>query len=227
MEDKGERKEKGAELLDSENRRGEKRFSVSNRFLHTLMSVVTVITGIGMTVGAIFGIYNGIFSSQDRIVEIIKEFGVWGPAIFLVIQIIQIVIPVIPGGFTCVAGVFAFGPRMGFVYNYISIVLGSLIVFLLSRRFGLPLIQKIFAAKKYERYEEWLQRGRKFEILFAVAIFLPVAPDDFLCYLAGLTKMSFRKFACIIILCKPLSIFMYSMGVSKVLEYLTRFFSRT
>ena len=193
--------------------------------IHRLMTIVTIVSGIGLAALAVYGVYTGLFSSQEKIIEIVKNFGFWGPAAFFVIQIVQIVIPIIPGGLTCVAGVLAFGPGLGFVYNYISIVIGSVLVFFLSKRFGMPLIQKIFPVKTIEKYEGWLDKGKKFEIFFAVAIFMPIAPDDLLCYLAGLTKMSYKKFVIIIILCKPLSIFAYSMSINKLLEWLTNLFT--
>ena len=49
-----------------------------------------------------------------------------------------------------------------------------------------------------------------FEKFFALAIFFPVAPDDFLCYLAGVTKMSAKTYIAIIVLLKPFTILMYS-----------------
>lgn len=40
----------------------------------------------------------------------------------------------------------------------------------------------------------------------------------FLCYLAGISKMTVRKFAIIILLGKPLAILLYSMGVYQLLQ---------
>nr|WP_263848867.1 hypothetical protein [Lacticaseibacillus thailandensis] len=53
---------------------------------------------------------------------------------------------------------------------------------------------------------------------------LPVAPDDFLCMLAGLTKMSLRKFVWIIVLCKPWTILAYSMGMNKLIMLMIQHF---
>ena len=53
----------------------------------------------------------------------------------------------------------------------------------------------------------------KFHKWFAVCIFLPFAPDDLLCYLAGLTRMSYRKFMLIILLGKPFGVTMYSLAL--------------
>ena len=56
-------------------------------------------------------------------------------------------------------------------------------------------------------------KGKKFDKFFALAIFFTCAPDDVLCMIAGLTKMSWKKFSAIILLGKPASIAAYSMAL--------------
>ena len=73
-------------------------------------------------------------------------------------------------------------------------------------------------AKFYQKYSKYLLQEKQFERIFALLIFLPVAPDDFLYYLAGISKMTVRKFAIIILLGKPLAILLYSMGVYQLLQ---------
>ena len=131
--------------------------------------------------------------------------------IFILIQILQVVVPIIPGGVSLAAGVLIFGPVQGFFYNYIGIVLGSIIVFLLGRQYGKPLILSLVSEKNYNKYIGWLDDQNRFDKLFAWAIFLPIAPDDTLCLMAGLTKISLKKFIWILLLAKPASILAYSM----------------
>ena len=50
-------------------------------------------------------------------------------------------------------------------------------------------------------------------MLFFWSIFLPIAPDDFLCYLAGTTTMTWKRYTAIILLGKPFNIALYSMGL--------------
>lgn len=169
---------------------------------------------------------NHVFTSPESLQEYLMQFHLWAPVIFIAIQIIQVVLPIIPGGLTCVAGVLCFGPFWGFIYNYISICIGSCINFLLIRRYGKSLLIRLSSPKVYEKYIGWIDMGQRFDRLFAIAIFLPVAPDDFLCMLAGLTKMTFQKFVLIITLCKPCSIFLYSMGLSTILTHLAAFFTK-
>ena len=52
--------------------------------------------------------------------------------------------------------------------------------------------------KTYNKYIGWLDNQNRFEKLFALAIFLPVAPDDALCLMAGLTNMSVKRYTLII-----------------------------
>ncbi|CAM4219646.1 TVP38/TMEM64 family protein [Saccharibacillus endophyticus] len=172
---------------------------------------------------AFYGFYTGIFRSQEALGAFLEGFGVWAPLIFVVFQAVQVVIPILPGGIGCVAGILVFGPLAGFIYNYVGICLGSLAAFLLARKYGQPIIESMFSPKLRAKYNHWTE-GRRFNNLFAVAIFMPVAPDDFLCYLAGTTKMTFRRFTAIILLGKPLAIAAYSFGLSTAITYLARLF---
>lgn len=172
---------------------------------------------------AVYGFYTGIFRSQEALGAFLEGFGVWAPLIFVVFQAVQVVIPILPGGIGCVAGILVFGPLAGFIYNYVGICLGSLAAFLLARKYGQPIIESMFSPKLRAKYNHWTE-GRRFNNLFAVAIFMPVAPDDFLCYLAGTTKMTFRRFTTIILLGKPLAIAAYSFGLSTAITYFARLF---
>lgn len=195
-----------------------KKFIKDNIF--NIISVVLLI--LSLYLGYI-GYKKGYFHSLDTFRTLILEKGAWGPIVFMVLQVVQIVVPVIPGGLTCVAGVLIFGPFWGFIYNYISICLGSILVFFISRTFGRSIVVRIFGQELYDKYKGKLNEDR-YERFFALAIFLPVAPDDFLCYLTGLTRMSIKKFVTIILLCKPASIFAYSMGWSLGMDFLIKKF---
>jgi len=188
------------------------------KFIFKSASIVGLIATIFL---GIYGYQIGIFSSLENMNLFILRFGYWGPLIFVMIQIIQVVIPIIPGGISCLAGVIIFGPFYGFVYNYLGIAVGSVINFLLARRYGKAFVLSVISRNTYDRYNSWLQKGVHFDKLFAIAIFMPVAPDDFLCSLAGLTKMSFKKFTSIILVCKPPSILAYSLGLTVVSQWLT------
>ena len=176
--------------------------------LKKIMTIITVITTV-LVCFIFYGLKIGFFESNDVLVKQIKQYGLWGPLFFMIIQIVQVIFPVIPGGASCLAGVLAFGPVEGFIYNYVGLCLGSMVSFYLSRRYGMPLIKKMFEQKSIEKYLKYVQ-SKRFETIFFLGILLPGAPDDLLCYIAGISGISFKKFLGIILLCKPFTLLIYS-----------------
>ena len=161
-----------------------------------------------------YGFSLGIFASSNAFSAYILSLGVVAPLVFTLIQAVQVIIPILPGSIGCVAGVFAFGPILGLLYSYIGISLGSICVFLISKKYGLAVVKKLVSPKKIEKYLDWLGKGKKFDTFFTLAILFPLAPDDILCYVAGMTKMKLKKFSLIIFLCKPPAIALYSLALT-------------
>lgn len=180
-----------------------------NKKIRQLFTVITVIITILICIFIIYGIKIGLFRSPETLVRYVKKYGYLGPVVFMLIQIIQVVLPIIPGGASCLAGVLAFGSIPGFIYNYIGLCLGSVIVFFLSRKYGMKLILKLFKEETVNKYVKYIKQ-KKFEKIFFWGIFLPGAPDDLLCYVAGISNISFKKFLTIIIIGKPLALLFYS-----------------
>lgn len=165
---------------------------------------------------ALWGWQTGVLTSQERLQALVARCGMAGALLFTVFQAVQVVVPILPGGLGCLAGVLLFGPVWGFVYNYMGICIGSLMAFAVARNCGKPLLGLLFSEKTIQRYSHWTEEKGRFARLFALAIFLPVAPDDFLCYLAGTTEMNWGRYTAIILLCKPFAIALYSLGLTLV-----------
>lgn len=181
--------------------------------LKKVMVIITIIITVLLVAFIIYALKMNLLTSKDILVEKIKSFGFIGPAIFLLLQVVQVVFPVIPGGASCLAGVLAFGPIEGFIYNYVGLSLGSVVAYLLSRNFGLPLIKKLFQQETIDKYLKYI-KDKKFEKIFFLGILLPGAPDDLLCYIAGISEMTLKKFVIIILLAKPLTLIFYSLFVN-------------
>lgn len=162
---------------------------------------------------------------MESLLLFLEGMGICAPILFVLIQIIQVVFPILPGAVGCLGGILLFGPLWGFIYNYVGISIGSVLAFALSRKYGKPFVKRMIGDKNYRKYIGWLDKKNGFDYAFAIAIFLPAAPDDLLCFIAGLTKMSYKKFIWIIILRKPGSIFLYSMGLTGVMEVLKKIFN--
>lgn len=179
-----------------------------------LLIVCTAIT----VVLTVIGYKKGIFTDETQMELFLNSCGIFAPLFFVFIQAVQVIIPILPGAVGCVYGVMFWGPLKGFIFNYIGICIGSIGAFLIARRFGQRLVIQMTGEKFYDKYSKYLEMENRFEKIFALLIFLPVAPDDFLCYLAGISKMDLKKFVTIILLGKPAAIFLYSMGLNTVLQ---------
>ncbi len=170
------------------------------------------IVGLGIaTVFLIYGYMNGVFESRDSLAEFVYAAGPVAPLLFVFVQIVQVIFPLIPGGASCVAGVVLFDSVGGFIYNYIGICLGSIIIFFLGRFYGKPFIQSVTKPETYDRYIGKVDKGKRFEWFFIITVFLPGFPDDLICMLAGLTKMTVKRYIFLLLLAKPVSIALYSV----------------
>ncbi|MEE1314964.1 MAG: TVP38/TMEM64 family protein [Faecalimonas sp.] len=185
---------------------------MKKELLHKLMNCIAIIGTIALVILIVLGWRKGIFQDRAVLEALLQKAGFWAPLCFLVIQIVQVVIPLLPGGVSCAVGVLVFGAVEGFIYNVAGLTIGSMIAFLLAKRFGARVVQFFVQEKTYNKYIGWLDKGRRFEIFLIFALFLPGLPDDALCMLSGLTKMTWKKFLAIFLLTKPISIALYSVA---------------
>ena len=92
----------------------------------------------GLIICAILAIWawqSGLLTSQQAMSDFVKKAGFWGPALFLILQAVQVVVPILPGGISCLAGVLIFGPWLGFLLNYLGICAGSMMAFIIDLKF--------------------------------------------------------------------------------------------
>jgi len=116
-------------------------------------------------------------------------------AIFLVLlRIIGMIIPIIPGGIVSFAVVPIFGWFVTYVCTAFGIFIGTSIAFWLARIYKEPLVARFVSLKKIHELEKEISGKKEFLAIFAFRLFtVPVV--DISSYIAGLTKISYKKFA--------------------------------
>ncbi len=192
-----------------------------DRYDQFLLRNKNLITLLGVFLSAVFvayGLRSGILTNTNKMDTFIQSFGFLAPIIFIVIQIVQVVIPIVPGAVSCVLGIVAFGPVYGLLLNYVGIVIGSVIAFRLGREYGGEFVRAMTGDKFFIKYSKYLSKEYHYDKVFLLLMFFPLSPDDFLCYLSGMSKMTFKKFMTILLLSKPLSITFYSYGLIKIMQ---------
>lgn len=163
--------------------------------LRRLMTIATV-SGIALCLAlGMYGWHLGIFTSTERMQEFISGAGVWGFFFFFLLQIIQCIIPIIPGNVTSLFGIYFFGPLPGFLLNYFGICAGEIIIFLLARFFGPTFVHAAVKPETFDKYSKWLEANdEKIKKFFIWTMVLPGMPDDVICMMMGLTKMPVKTF---------------------------------
>lgn len=163
------------------------------------------------------GWLGGHFTSPETLRSYVASFGLGAPLVLSLIQMLQVVLPILPGFMGCIAGAALFGAAGGFWINYIGISLGSLTAYWLARVWGLPLVSKMISLERHEPYIRRINRSKSYPILLFLSILLPLAPDDFLCYFSGLIRMPPKQFTAIILLGKPWCILFYCIIFSQLI----------
>lgn len=203
-----------------------KKMTAVSPFLQKFINWSSIVGAVGTVIFCIWAYYTGILQSKETLSAFIKQAGIWGPPLFIFLQILQTVVPIIPGALTSVAGVFIYGHIVGTIYNYVGIVIGCAIIFYLARTYGPAFVQSVVSKRTYDKYIGWLDEDNRFERFFIFMMIWPISPADFLCMLAALTKMSFKKYMIIIVLCKPITLVIYTYGLTYIIDFFWQLFSK-
>lgn len=186
-----------------------------------IIKSVLKIVGLAAFAGMLFYItHYGLTRFRHLLLLAVSRSGGFAPIVFILFQIFQVMVPVLPGGVSLSVGVLAFGTVWGFLYNYIGIVIGSICSFLLVRHFGKKFLLLLISEATYDKYVGYLGDQRRFTRIFLLCILLPVAPDDLMCMLAGLSQIKTRTFILIVVVCKPITIYLYGNGLTAILQFL-------
>ena len=109
----------------------------------------------------------------------VDQQGVWAPALFVGMVILQIIVAVIPGEPLEIAAGYAFGAWEGTLLCMLGAFLGSVLVFLLVRRFGARAVEVFFPLEKLQSLR-FLQNERRLTIWVFFIFLLPGTPKDVL-----------------------------------------------
>ena len=181
----------------------------NNRKLLTCASVAVVVC---LALLATVFLWKWLASfSQESLRDYIQSFGAAGWLVFLVLQILQVFIALIPGELLESVAGFAFGPLVGTVLCYGGVAIGSLLIFLLTRKFGVKLVEVFISREKINQLR-FLNSEKQRDLLIFLAFFIPGTPKDLLTYFVGLTEIKLRTFLVISLVARFPSIVSSTFG---------------
>lgn len=112
----------------------------------------------------------------------------WSRIAYIGMLIFQVVFAIIPGGAFEVAGGYAFGALEGTILSVIGTTIGSTLVFLLVKRYGLKYVLLFFTKEQLDS-AKFMHNEKRMDLIVFIAFLIPGTPKDLLCYVAGLTDM--------------------------------------
>ena len=95
---------------------------------------------------------EGKIDSVESLQRYVLTFGIFAPLVLVLVQALQVVIPVLPGFLGCAVGALLFGPMGGFWCNYIGISVGSIVAYFLARKYGMDIMLLMFPKKEYDKW---------------------------------------------------------------------------
>ena len=122
----------------------------------------------------------------------VEGYGFWGGLIYAGMVFLQVLVALIPGEPLEICGGYAFGAVKGSILCLAGAVAGSVLVFALVRRYGRAAVELFFSREKVEKLS-FLHSSPKRDFLFWLIFMMPGTPKDLLCYFAGLTDLTWRK----------------------------------
>ena len=150
-------------------------------------------------------LYSSGFFQAARSLETLRayiiDFSPYSHLLFFLVQFLSVVLAPIPSNVTAAAGGLLFGTWPAFLLTFSAVMAGSLLVFWLARVLGRDFADRFVSRKLSEKYQNVLRA--KAPVFLILAFLFPFFPDDMLCILAGLTNLSFRRFALIVLLARP------------------------
>ena len=127
----------------------------------------------------------------------VAALGPLAPLAFVALQTVQVILAPIPGQVLGGVGGYLFGPLRGTAYSMAGVLLGSAVVFVASRAYGRPYVERVVDASALDRWDGLVERTGVAG-LFACFL-LPTFPDDLLCFVAGLTDIRLRTFLALVL----------------------------
>ena len=146
-----------------------------------------------------------ILRTPELYQEFLEKTGVWMPILYIFLQFLQVIMLPIPSLVSTLAGIALFGAFRTAIYSLIGIAAGSITAFLIGKKLGYKVVAWLIGE---EELKKWLQKMKGKDALFLTMMFLlPLFPDDVLCFVAGLSTMSFAYFLVAMFVSRTIAIF--------------------
>lgn len=182
---------------------------MNRKKLVAVLSAVIVVILAGLLTWFVYSWLRSF--SQEDFRAYIQSFGVAGWLVLLGLQFLQVFVALIPGELLETAAGYCFGPWIGTAICYLGVGLASALVFVLTRRFGVKLVE-LFVEREKILQLRFLNTEKKRDMLIFFLFLLPGTPKDLLTYFVGLTDIKLSAFLVISLIARFPSVISSTVG---------------
>lgn len=133
------------------------------------------------------------FSSIRQVESFFDEYKTQSILVYIIVQILQIVICIIPGQWLQFAAGYMYGFWLGYLWSLIGAFLGTVITYYIARILGTDAMHLIFGEERIKKMLDKLN-SKKAVILVFIVYLIPGLPKDLCSYVAGISRMKLKPF---------------------------------
>src|SRR5918993_3956561 len=127
---------------------------------------------------------------QPRISKWVRQFGLGGPVVLILIMVIQMFLFVVPNIFLMIVAIVSYGPFWGSVISLLGVFASSSVGYMIGHYLGPATVQKFLSEKAQKKATEFV---REYGFPAIAITRLSSLSNDSLSIVAGLLKMKYKK----------------------------------
>lgn len=182
--------------------------------LVSLAVVVLLFAGATVLVSRWLMTFSG---DPQAFTDFVNSYGWWGRFVALGLQLLQVFISIIPGELVEIGLGYAFGALEGTLLCLVGVALGSVLIFLLVKRWGIRLVELFITREKIDQLR-FINSEKKLKRLIFLLFFIPGTPKDLLTYFVGLTRIRLHEFLIISLIARIPSVVSSTVGGNMIQE---------
>ena len=128
---------------------------------------------------------------EERIKQWVAKFKLAGPVTLILLMVIQMFLFVVPNVFIMMVAIVSYGPAWGAVISFLGVFASSSVGYVIGKYLGPVTVHKLMSDKARDKTARFIKRYG----VTAIAITrISSFSNDSLSIVAGLLKMSYRKY---------------------------------
>lgn len=162
---------------------------------------------------------EGITEVVDSVVTFMMNYGVFF-GVFIIM--LESIIPVLPLSVFITINVASFGGFIGIIISWLATIVGCSLSFFLFRKLFRKKLYKLIKKKDMNKLSNTMRQITKIKFSsLVILIAIPFSPAFLINIAAGLSKISYKKFLCSLLIGKLIMVYFWGYIGKSLLESLT------